>query len=205
MKRRSHIVVYAGHGVEQWKKHPPSVESARPSRCPRCGCASRVVGEPLKVIGHGLRTRLQYGPQTPNGAPLVWSFELRRYKCKPCSAIIEVVPPSVEPRRLYSRQAIAWALKLFGVDRVSAGGTAVLLQPWRRVGFTARSTWVQLRRWCRAIGHGALFDFVQSAPQSWTHRQVAERAAMTVAAYAPIEMRQSDLSAQVWAGALHAP
>jgi hypothetical protein len=149
--------------------------------------------------------RLQYGPNAPGGAPSVWSLELRRYKCKRCGAIIEVVPPSVEPRRLYSRQAIAWALKLFGVDLLSTANTALRLQPWHQLGFAARRTWIQLRRWCRAIGLGALFGFVRKAPQNWTHRQVAERAAMTIVAFAPLDMRQRDLCDQVWAGALHTP
>ncbi len=204
MKKWSHVVVYAAHRVEQWRKRPPSVEAARPATCPECGRASRPVGERLNVVGHGLRERLQYGPSAVNGEPAVSHFDLRRYRCKRCGAVIEVVPPSVEPRRLYSRPAIAWAMALFGVERLSAAAVAVRLQPWRRVGPAARCTWAQLRRWTRAIRNQALFPFVRRAPASWTHRRVAELAAVTVASHAPAELRTAALGDQVWAGAVHA-
>lgn len=203
MKRWSHVVVYSAHPVEQWRKHPPSVDAARPATCAECGCASRPVGKRLNVIGHGLRERLQFGPAAPNRDPELWAFELRRYRCKRCKAVIEVVPCSVEPRRLYSRPAIAWAMALFGIDRHSAAEVAVRLQPWRRIGAAARRTWAQLRRWVRAIRGKALFPCVRRAPVGWSHRRVAELTAMTVAGHAPVELRTAALDDQVWAGALH--
>ena len=204
MKRRSHVLVYAAHRFEQWRKGPPSVNAARPATCPECGCAGRPVGRRLNVIGHGLRQRLQFGPSAPNGKPELLSFDLRRYRCKRCKAVIEVGPSNVAPRRLYSRPAIAWAMALFGIDRRSAAEVAMRLQPWRRIGATARRTWAQLRRWVRAIRSKALFLCVRRAPASWSHRRVAELTAMTVASHAPIELRTAPLGDQVWAGALHA-
>ena len=204
MKKRSHVLVYASHGIAQWRKQAPSVDAARPASCPECGRASRPVGKRLNVIGHGLRERLQLGPSAPNGKPEQWSFELRRYRCKRCKAVIEIVPSSVEPRRLYSRPAMAWAMALFGSARLSATAVAVRLQPWRRIGATARRTWAQLRRWTRAIRNKGLFPCVRRTPASWSHRRVAQLAAMTVASYAPAELRTAPLGDQVWAGALHA-
>lgn len=204
MKKRSHTLVYAKHGVAQWKKAPPSVDAARPTRCPQCGCPSRPVGKRLNVIGHGLRERSQLGPTAPNAEPAQWTIQLRRYRCKRCKAIIEVIPSSVEPYRRYSRPAIAWALALFGCECLTASAVAARLQPWRRVGATARRLWAQLRRWTRSIRNKALFRSVRRASDQWTHRRVAELAARTLASYAPDELKTTPLADRVWAGALQA-
>jgi hypothetical protein len=204
MKRRSHVVVHTECGIAQWRNAPPSVDAARPAKCPECSCSSRPLGKPLNLLGHGLRQRSVYGPDRVDGKPELWSIDLRRYRCKRCRAIIEVVPVGVEAGRLYSRPGIAWALCLFGIERASTGSVADCIQPWRRVGATARRCWAQLRRWVRAIRDAALFPFVRRAPEAWNHRRVAERAAMTFASMAPPALRTATVGEQVWSGALQA-
>lgn len=64
-KTRSNVrIVHPEGDVKSWVSSPPSCESARPGRCASCGAASRPAGEPLGLVGHGLRERLVLGPTT---------------------------------------------------------------------------------------------------------------------------------------------
>ncbi len=53
----------------------PSVQEARPGQCPHCEVASRPVGGPLNLHGHGVRDRQLRGPLDPQ----LLSLSLRRY------------------------------------------------------------------------------------------------------------------------------
>lgn len=127
---------------------------------------------------------------------------VRRYQCQACGAVMLVVPRGVITRRLYSARAIGLALAVFGVlgDTVTAVRRRV--SPWRTVGPAAHGTWHTLRRWIRAIRERRLFVLsVRRSPTTFTARQVAERAAVTLAALAPVGLAALPIEARVFAGA----
>jgi len=181
---------------------PPSVEQARPGRCPGCGAAARPVGGRLGLHGHGLRERQQRGPVTPESAPAVVVVALRRYRCVACAAVIAVVPRDVEPRRHYSRPAIALALALWSVAPLPPAEIRQRISPWPIVGATAAGEgWVTLRRWARAGRAGRLFGAV-GRPLVGTLRQVAGRLAAIALGHAPPVLRHLPREAQVFHGAV---
>ena len=204
-KARSRVLVYPHHSLAQWSEGPPDVERARPASCPCCEQPSRPVGRALNVIGHGLRDRMQVGPPEPGGEPAELTIRLRRYLCRACGAVLEVVPATVAAGRRYTTTAVAWALALFCIEKRSAAAVRERVAPGRRFGATAAAGWAQLRRWVRAVRARTLFAVVRAAPATWTCRQIAERAASTLASWAPPEMRATHgLGVQAWHGALRA-
>jgi transposase len=58
------------------------------------------------------------------------------------------------------------------------------VSPLRIVGPTAAAGWASLRRWCRAVRARRLFQAVRALPAEAALRQVAARAATTLAAFA---------------------
>jgi hypothetical protein len=110
---------------------------------------------------------------------------VRRYQCQPCGAVVVVVPRGLVRRRLYSAGGIALALALWGVAGLSPREVRGHVSPLRIVGATAAAGWASLRRWARAVRAGRLFPVVRALPTEATLRQVAARAATTLAAYAP--------------------
>lgn len=163
------------------------------------------MGRRLNIVGHGLRERQQRGPLEPGAEPTEVVFRLRRYLCRTCGAVLEVVPATVSEGRLYTACAIGWALALFGIGRLPPAKVRAQVAPRRRLGATAAAGWVQLVRWVRAIRERVLFAVVRAAPPTWTPRQVAERAASTLAGFARPEQRIGvRLDVQAWHGALRA-
>lgn len=200
-KGRSHwTIVRSAIDVKSWLARTPSVEEVRPGRCPRCETASRPVGRRLGLWGHGLRDRQQRGPLEPRGQPVEVVIRARRFLCRPCGAVLLVVPSGVMAGRLFSAAAIGVALLLFGVDGLSMAATRTRVSPWHRVGATAAVSWLSLRRWARAARAGRLWACVRPAPVRFTARQVAERAARTLSALAPLALAEERLEAQVFAG-----
>jgi hypothetical protein len=124
---------------------------------------------------------------------------MRRYLCRGCGAVVIVGPREVTARRHYSASAIGWALALFGVARLAAREVRRRVSPWAVVGAAAAAGWQTLRRWARAVRDRALFPRVRASPASFSLRQVAARAATTLAACAPPGIEPFD--AQVFAGA----
>jgi hypothetical protein len=96
-----------------------------------------------------------------------------------------VGPRGLVRRRLYSAGAIAFAFALYGVGELAPAEVRRRVSPLRVVGPTAAAGWASLRRWCRAVRAGRLFPAVRALPAEATLRQVAARAATTLAAYAP--------------------
>jgi len=178
----------------------PSVEEVRPGRCPCCQAASRPVGRPLGLWGHGLRDRQQRGPLAPQGAPIEVVIRARRFLCRACRAVLLVVPRGVLAGRLFSAAAIGVALALFGVSGLSMAATRTRVSPWPHVGATAAGSWLALRRWACAARAGRLWACVRPSPARFTARQVAERAARTLAALAPLALAEARIEAQVFAG-----
>jgi hypothetical protein len=150
-------------------------------------------------VGHGLRERQQRGPLEPGAPPVTVVVQGRRYLCG-CGAVILVVPRGVVPRRHYSGGAIGWALALFGVAKLAAREVRRRVSTWAIVGDAAFGGWATLRRWVGAVRHGDLFARVRLAPCA-TARQVAERAAATLAAHAPPSVAHEPLEAQAFRGA----
>lgn len=119
------------------------------------------------------------------GTPRLLGILARRYECQSCGAIVMVVPRGVVYRRLYSGGAIALALAFWGVAGLAPAEVRKRVSPFAIVGATAAAGWASLRRWSRAVRAGRLFPVVRALPAQATLRQVAARAATTLAAYAP--------------------
>lgn len=102
---------------------------------------------------------------------------------------------------LYSAPAIGWALALYGLARRSAAEVRRCVSPWQQVGDAAFGSWATLRRWIKAVGDGRLFAMVRRCPSSWSLRQIAERAATTLAAHALPISTSVPLDHHVWHGA----
>lgn len=112
-----------------------------------------------------------------------------------------VVPGEVVPLRRYTGSVIATALALYGVAKQSAANIRAKLCPWQIVG-TAVTGWVTLSRWVTAVGEGRLWECVRPCLDSFSSRQVAERAATTVATYWPAP--SANFEAAVFLGAIRA-
>lgn len=183
--------------IASWLKRLPSAEDVRPTHCPACGAASRVLGQPLGLRSHGLRQRRVRGSQAP-GEPLVTlTIRARRYLCR-CGAVTLVVPAGVLAHRRYTASAVTVALTLYGLSRLRARHIGACL-----TGHPSMADWPSLRRWCHQVRDGALFPVVRPAPMHWGHRRVAERVVTTLAACAPPSIATRPLAYQACVGASH--
>lgn len=129
-------------------------------------------------------------------------LEARRYRCVQCEAVILVVPADVLPRRHYRAQAIGLALALFGLLGWTAPAVRAAVSTWGIVGASTARTWLTVRRWIRAVVAGVLWVGVRPCPEGTVPRAQAERAAATLAAWAPVGAPGS-LAHQACLGALH--
>lgn len=179
----------------------PTAAQVRPARCPRCGAASLPVGGGVVLQGHGPRKRQAWGPATAGGAPELRKTSVRRFLCKRCETTVTVAPREMLTKRRYSAGAIALALALFGLANLSLREVRGLVSPWPVLGNNAAQTWRTVPKWTEAVREGRLFE-VRRPPESWTPHQVAERAATTLAARAPLSAEPADLVAAAFAGAL---
>jgi hypothetical protein len=186
--------------VKAWVAEVPDVEAVRPTVCPCCGRPGRPVGERLGIVGHGLRDRQQRGPMAAGGTPRLVVVRVRRYACV-CGAILTVVPRETLPARLYTISAVAWALALFGVDGASPQDVRRRTSPWAVVGATAAAGWATLRRWVAAVRERRLLADVRTCPSDFTARQVAERAATTMAGFASPAAAAMPLVTRAFVGA----
>lgn len=153
--------------------------------------------------GHGVRERQLRGPPEPGFLPKLLDIIVRRYACQACGAIVVVGPGELVRRHIFTGSAIAWALALFGISKLSPPRVRVLVSPQVRIGFTATRSWASLRRWARAVREARLFPLVRRCPPSLTLRQVAAHAAQSLAALCPPE-RASALDHQAFFGAARA-
>jgi hypothetical protein len=103
----------------------------------------------------------------------------------------------VEPRRHYSRPAIALALALLGLCGQSEATIRQAISPWR---ITATSGWATLRRWVAAVRDSALFPSA-APPANASSTMVAERVAQIAMSHAPPSLRGTHELALVFAGA----
>lgn len=114
-----------------------------------------------------------------------------------CRAILVVVPRGILLRRHFGAGPIALALFRF------ATGSRVVDIRREIGGLGDTASWPTLRRWTRAAASRQLWACIRASPTHWSGRQLAERAAMTLVAYAP-SAPMASLAARVFAGAAHA-
>lgn len=202
--RSNSTIVRSTIDVKSWQERMPSVDEVRPGQCPKCQAASRPVGRALQIWGHGLRDRQQRGPLSASSEPVEITIRVRRYVCRPCGAVIAVVPQGVIAGRLFLAAAIGFALALFGVGKLPMSEVRRRVSPWRQVGASAFGSWLSLRRWVGAIRARRLFASVRSSPSGFTARDVAARAAQTLAALAPPSLAAAEIEQRVFAGAVRA-
>lgn len=162
------------------------------------------MGGGVVVQGHGVRERQLWGPRESGGRPELTSLLVRRYRCRRCGAVSTVGPAELLTRRLYSAAAIAYALALFAVLKLSPRAVRARISPFAVVGVTSASRWLTLLRWCSAMAEGRLFRRVGPLPRTWSSRRVAERAAMTLASYALPSPEPPPLEALAYLGAARA-
>jgi hypothetical protein len=196
MKRRQsgEGIVYSTVEVKKWVEGVPGVEQVRPACCSRCGAASRPLGAPLALVGHGLRDRQVRGPAEVTDEPEIRLLWVRRYRCLRCGGLTTVLPRGLCARRHYSASAIGLSLCLFGLLRLSLMETRRRVCPWR----VASESWTTLSGWLRAIGEGRLLSRVRTSPSSFTLRKQAERAAATLCS---LTLERGSLEVQAFEGA----
>lgn len=194
-------IVHIGIDVKSWTKRLPTVDEVRPGRCPGCGAASRPAGGHIVLHGHGLRARDQWGPTEAAAPPAVIEVLGRRFECQDCGAVILVVPRAILRRRLYSAAAIALALAVWSLEEQTPAEVRARVSPWRIVGPAAATAWASLRRWAKAVRGGRLFPVVRELPAGATLREVAARAATTLAALAPSSAEGLPLGTRAFLGA----
>ena len=170
------------------------MEAARPGCCPACGAASRPLGLGVVLVGHGVRERQVRGPAAAGSRGVTTMIRIRRYRCRGCEAVTTVVPKAIAARRHFSAAAIGLALALF------AGGASGRQVRERVAGADGLWwSWPSLRRWIDAAGR--IFRSVRSTPADWSRRRRAERAAATLASFAPVALAGETLAVQAFAGA----
>jgi hypothetical protein len=108
----------------------------------------------------------------------------RRYRCRACGAVLVVVPRGVARCYRYSLAAIAWALALWGNQRLHESEVRLRTSTAKHVGAAGATRWASLRRWTRRAA--VLFG----APPAWfqTLRTGAARVSTFIAAHAPITL-----------------
>lgn len=144
-----------------------------------------------------MRERQLRGPIAVDALPTVAVLLVRRYRCRRCSAVITVVPREVEPRRHYSRPAIALALALVGLLGLASPAIREAVCPWC---VATTSGWRMVSRWIGAVRRGKLFP--SAAPAATASRsEVAERVAQVAMSHAPPTLRGSPALVLVFVGA----
>lgn len=119
-----------------------------------CEAASRPVGEPLVVVGHGLRQRTVYEPSSLEDRCKSLTVSCRRFRCRRCESVLLVVPSGIVGRHRYTLPTIVFALALWGIEGLSLARVRKRLARDRVVGFMAAAEWITLRRWARTFCRG---------------------------------------------------
>ncbi|MDF2434667.1 MAG: hypothetical protein JWP44_4298 [Mucilaginibacter sp.] len=198
-------VVQSAFSIKSWQVRLPTVEEARPARCPFCGAASCPVGGSLQLQGHGTRARQVRGPGGPGEPAVTVEIVGRRYRCVACRGVIVVVPQGLLARRLYSACAIGFALAFWGLVQATAAQVRRSVCPATILGHAAVRGWATLQRWARDIARGRLFPGVPGPPDpSATLRRVAASAASALAASADPTTRALAIEHRAFLGAAHA-
>jgi hypothetical protein len=118
------------------------------------------------------------GRITPEGPTAYHTFVQRRFRCTRCRKTFTVRPIDVLPYKHFSALTIALSLGDYGVCRNTQHEICARYNPAKTRGANARG-WRTLCRWIAIVS--SLFTDVRPAPDAFTPRQIAERAAMTLA------------------------
>lgn len=188
------VIVVAPIERVEWARALPSVDAVRPARCPTCGVASAIPGQPLGLHGHGVRTRDLWGPPKPGAPAELGEIRVRRYHCVHCHATCTVVPRGLLRRHMYTAGAIALALALWSMG-LAAEAVRARVSPWPVRGH-ARG-WRSLHRWTDRTRWP-----VPGLPPDRIVR--AARIAGWLAAHALASAATADLPALAFAGAQRA-
>lgn len=119
------------------------------------------------------------GVLAPEETPQFHTIRVRRYRCAHCHATCTVVPLDVRSRKHFGAVTIALALALYGALQRSLRTVYATLNPTKIRGDSARG-WDSVLRWIAHVTE--LFPEVRESPSEWSSRQIAERAASTLAA-----------------------
>lgn len=174
------------------------MDEARPAHCVACKVASRVLGEPLAVHGHGTVSRQIRGPPTADGAPETSVVDVRRFECQRCGAVMTVVPREVLHGVLYAASAIGLALLLYGVDGLSARAVRARVCIFPALDVSTPG-WPTLRRWIARAS--SLWRMERPPLPNASTRQLAERAAMELVTHA---QAVGEAAVRVFEGAVRA-
>lgn len=137
------IVLSATFDVKIWMRFSsrcPNADLVRPARCPSCHAASKPIGKPCVVLGHGMRWR-RFVVMT-HMEPV--EIQIRRFRCRLCGVTITVLPSDAVPWRRYTRPVIVFALAMW------TSMTAVEVRHQVAVMSSDDSSWPQLRVWTNA-------------------------------------------------------
>jgi len=117
---------------------------------------------------------------TADGPTATHTLRVRRYRCRPCAAIVTVLPRGATRARHFSATAIALACVMYALSGTSLRSTRERVSPWR----SAEPGWPVMGRWLAAIARGSIFASVRAWPERWSRRRQAERVAQAVLAVA---------------------
>jgi hypothetical protein len=118
--------------------------------------------------------------------------------------VLTVAPRETATARLYTLSAVAWALALFGVSRLSEPEVRRCTSPWTIVGHAAVRRWISLRRWVAAVRQGRLLRRLARPPDGCTARLAAEQIAIGASAHASPTLTSVPLPARAFHGAVRA-
>ena len=142
---------------------------------------SRPIGGRVVVVGHGVVERQVLGPVAAHGVPMQQLLQVRRYRCRSCTAVLVDGPRGLVAGRWYGAGAIGVALARFALGETHAAVRRAV-SPLRWQGIAATERWITLVRWLDAVEAGRLLDI--RIPVGLGRRGVAEHAARVLAARA---------------------
>jgi hypothetical protein len=148
----------------------PPVDAVRPARCVRCGTPGAPSGEPKRVHGHGLRTRLCLGALALGDSPAIHTLVLRRYRCQRCEAVMLACPRGVLGRLRYGVLAVVLALALWAAEGEPGHVVRSAVSPWRSTGDERFHGWRSLSRWAQ---QPALVGCRSRSPPASSAREIA--------------------------------
>ena len=161
-----------------------------------CCCASRPVGGPLAIHGHGGRERVALGLLEPTGRAVSVVVLARRYACCRCNCIMMVVPRDLGPWRRYTLATIALAMVGY-----AEGECLASLRRRLSPDKTFEEGWPSVHRWLRAVQEGKLFRWIRGVSEL-SGRRLAERVAAVLAAESGNSNAQASIGPLAWEGVM---
>lgn len=179
------MVRYLPFGIacKFWDKRCPSVEAARPVRCPICDADGQTASGTRNFHGHGLRRRMVLGVFAEDDKPGVHEISVRRYRCLNCRSILVVGPWDLLPSMYYTLVTVVLALARWAQGETQSSVRA-RFGAFRVVGVAAQCSWASLLRWAARAARGKLLARLK-VDAAGTRRQRAHRAVQILAGAGP--------------------